>query len=301
MPELPDLQVYQDALTNQLRGQILQALRIQSIFVLRSVTPTPQEFVGRPLVEIRRIGKRLVLGFSGAYFAVIHLMIAGRLVFQEHRRLHKTAALCGFDFEHGTLILTEVAKKKRASLHLVSGEEALRSFDPGGIDVLSASPQQFQEKLCYENHTLKRALTDPHLFSGIGNAYSDEILFSAKLSPVRLTSRLTPAEISTLYRATQETLSTWVQRLRAESAGAFPKKVTAFRQDMAVHGRFGKPCRICGSPIQRIVHSENECNYCATCQTDGKLLADRALSRLLKSDWPRTLEEMENLKVRIQS
>jgi formamidopyrimidine-DNA glycosylase len=294
VPELPDITLYLEALERFVVGRRLEGVRILGPAVLRTVEPPLSAVRGLEVAGVRRLGKRIVLGLEGELFLVIHLMIAGRLHWQKPGATpaRKRGHAC-FDFEHGTLTLTEASTKKRATLHLLAGESALAEHDPGGLEVLGASLEQFTEALTRENHTLKRALTDPHLLSGIGNAYSDEILHRARLSPVKLTSRLDADEIETLHRATCETLTIWLERLRAEVGDGFPEKVTAFRPEMAVHGRHREPCPDCGSPVQRIVRASSEVNYCATCQTGGKLLADRALSRLLKKDWPRTLEELE--------
>jgi formamidopyrimidine-DNA glycosylase len=294
VPELPDLTVYLEALKRRVLGEPLAGIRLASISLLRSVDPPLADFTGRRVVGLRRLGKRLVFGFEGELFLVLHLMIAGRLRWRE--RGAKPPGRIGhaaFDFPRGTLILTEAGTKKRASLFAVRGEAGLAAHDPGGLEVLGASLEEFTAALRRENHTVKRALTDPHLLAGIGNAYSDEILHRAKLSPVALTQRLGDAELVRLHAATQETLRLWTERLREETGEAFPENVTAFRPLMAVHGRYRLPCPECGAPVQRIVHADNETNYCARCQTGGKLLADRALSRLLKQDWPRTLEELE--------
>ena len=294
MPELPDIALYLDALRPRVVGQPLAGLRITSPFVLRSAAPPASELVGRVVTGVRRLGKRIVFALDGAYFVVLHLMIAGRLHWKPAGApIPRRAGLAAFDFPNGTLLLTEAGTKHRASLHLVRGERALAAHDPGGLDVLAATLGQFRRVLAGASHTLKRALTDPRLLDGIGNAYSDEILHAARLSPLRLTSQLTPAEGERLFQAVRETLVTWIERLRAETGDAFPERVTAFRDGMAVHGRFRKPCPVCGSPVQRIRYAENEVNYCATCQTGGRLLADRSLSRLLKQDWPRSLEEWE--------
>jgi formamidopyrimidine-DNA glycosylase len=299
MPELPDIVVYIEALEARILGARLEKTRLASPFLLRSVTPPLQEAESRKVLELRRMGKRVVVGLEGDLYLVLHLMIAGRLQWKElvagqsRPKVPGKRGLAAFDFTTGTLLLTEAGSKKRASLHLVSGERGLAMLDPGGLEVLEADLQAFRKALLLENHTLKRALTDPWLFSGIGNAYSDEILHRARLSPVKLTQRLKEEEIERLYRATRETLKEWVERLRCDVGREFPKKVTAFRPEMAVHGRYQKPCPDCGSPVQRIVYANNETNYCARCQTRGKLLADRSLSRLLKTDWPRTLEELE--------
>jgi formamidopyrimidine-DNA glycosylase len=291
MPELPDVIVYAEALKTTVFGRRLAGLVLHSPFVLRSVDPPIESITGRTVTEVRRIGKRLVLGFD-SLFLVIHLMIAGRLRWRapgDKDGLSRKLLLATFDFEHGRLLFTEAGSTKRASLRLVTGEK-LGDEDPGGIDPLETTLEEYRETLGRESHTLKRALTDPHLFSGIGNAYSDEILHAAGLSPVKLTRSLNDDETARLYQATRRTLGLWIDRLRAETAGVFPEKVTAFHEQMAVHGKFKKPCPVCGSAVQRIVYAENECNYCATCQTGGRLLADRSLSRLLKSDWPRKLE-----------
>lgn len=294
MPELPDVVVYIEALEQRVLGHTLQQFDIRGPSLLRTADPPIQSIQGRKVTGLRRIGKRIVLGFDNDLWLVFHLMIAGRLHWSERR---KTAdgrrTLAAFDFDNGTLTLTEAGTRKRASLHLVRGESGLAALDPGGIDVYAASLEQFSAVLTSANHTLKRALTDPRLFSGIGNAYSDEILFHARLSPVLLTQRMTPEQIKRLYEATRATLTQWTENLRNESGKKFPEKVTAFRKDMAVHGRYGEPCPTCGAKVQRIRYASNETNYCPHCQTTGKLLADRSLSRLLKQDWPRTPEELE--------
>ena len=294
MPELPDVVVYIEALNAHIVGQRLERLNLLSPFVLRTVDPPITAITGQTVRGVRRVGKRVVLAFDDDLFLVIHLMIAGRLRWRvptQKLGIGPKLILASFEFPHGTLFFTEASSKKRASLQLVRGEAALRALDPGGVEPLDASLEQFHEALTRESHTVKRALTDPHLFSGIGNAYSDEILHAAKLSPLKLTRSLSDDECLRLYEATQATLRLWIDRLRADARGGFPEKVTAFRGEMAVHGRFKQPCPICGSPVQRIVYAENECNYCATCQTGGRLLADRSLSRLLKDDWPRRLQE----------
>jgi formamidopyrimidine-DNA glycosylase len=294
MPELPDVTIYVERLQAHLVGQQLERIRLASPFVLRSVDPPIKMAEGKAVRHVRRIGKRIALGMEGDLFLVFHLMISGRLRWREKgAKIPARLGLAAFDFSSGTLLLTEASSKKRASLHLVSGEHGLVEFDRGGLEVLQADLAAFREALGRENHTLKRALTDPRLFSGIGNSYSDELLHRARLSPVKLTSQLTPEEIERLYRATRDTLRDWTARLREEVGQGFPENVTAFRDGMAVHGRHGKPCPVCGSRVQRIVYAENETNYCPQCQTGGKLLADRALSRLLKSDWPKTAEELE--------
>jgi formamidopyrimidine-DNA glycosylase len=294
MPELPDITVYIEALERRILGRPLAGVRLGSPFVLRSVEPPLATFGGRTVRRLSRLGKRIVMAFDGELFLVIHLMIAGRLHWRAAGApLVRKIGLAAFDFAEGTLVLTEVASKKRASIHAVRGAAALAGHDPGGMDVFAATLEAFRGALVHENHTLKRTLTDPRLFSGIGNAYSDEILHRAQLSPIRMTQSLDDQEVERLLAATCATLAEWIERLRQQTGEGFPEKVTAFRAEMAVHGRFGKPCPVCGSPVQRIVHADNETNYCARCQTGGRLLADRALSRLLKADWPRTLEEME--------
>ena len=294
MPELPDIELYLEALRPRVAGARLERIRIANPFVLRSVEPTLDEVAGRRVESVRRLGKRIVLGLEEDLFVVLHLMIAGRLSWQPPgAAIPRGRGLAALDFPDGTLVFTEAGKKRRASIHLVRGAAALRQHDRGGLDVLAASLEAFRGALTRENHTLKRALTDPRLFSGIGNAYSDEILHAARLSPLLLTTRLNQDQVERLFRAVQDTLRSWLARLRAEVGAEFPEKVTAFRPGMAVHGRFRQPCPVCGSPVQRIRYAENEVNYCATCQTGGRLLADRALSRLLRKDWPRSLEEME--------
>lgn len=294
MPELPDITVYIEALELRILDRPLVGVRLGSPFVLRSVEPPLAAFAGRTVRRLSRLGKRIVMAFDEELFLVIHLMIAGRLHWRAAGApLARKIGLAAFDFADGTLVLTEVASKKRASLHAVRGAAALAAHDPGGMDVFSASLDAFRAALVQENHTLKRTLTDPRLFSGIGNAYSDEILHRARLSPIKMTRSLNDQEIERLLVATRAALAEWIERLRQQTGDGFPEKVTAFRPEMTVHGRFGKPCPVCGAPVQRIVHAENETNYCARCQTDGRLLADRALSRLLKTEWPRTLEEME--------
>ena len=291
MPELPDLVVYIDALRAHVAGSVLNCILIPRPFVLRSVDPPPEAIFGSAVRTIDRVGKRLVLGFDGDLFLVIHLMIAGRLKWLPKPPATKIL-LAVFEFERGRLFFTEASSKKRASMQLVRGEAAVRALDPGGIEPLDATLERFHEALTRENHTVKRALTDPHLFSGIGNAYSDEILHAAQLSPLKLTRSITDEEFRRLHHATRATLTMWIERLRSDAAGGFPEKVTAFRKDMAVHGRFREPCPVCGAPVQRIVYAENECNYCARCQTGGRLLADRSLSRLLKDDWPRSIDDL---------
>lgn len=301
MPELPDVLLYIECLKPRIVGQTLERVRLASPFVLRSVSPPISSFNGRRVKGLRRLGKQIVFEFDGELFIIIHLMIAGRFQWKERgAKIPGKLGLAAFDFPSGTLLLTEAGSKKRASLHLAQGEAALSSFDRGSLEVLHAPLQDFRATLTKENHTLKRSLTDPRFFSGIGNAYSDEILHRARLSPMKLTSKLSEEEIMRLYAATQSTLKEWIERLRTQTGADFPSKVTAFRPEMAVHGRYGKPCPVCGSPVQHIVYADNECNYCPTCQTGGKLLADRAMSRLLKEDWPRSLDEWElHIKERI--
>jgi formamidopyrimidine-DNA glycosylase len=297
MPELPDISLYLHALGARIQDRRLQRLRIASPFLVRTVAPPVAALEGRTIRTLERVGKRIVLGFDDELCCVIHLMIAGRFRWRgPEAPVPGRIGLAAFDFENGTLLLTEAGARKRASLHLVQGRAALEALDPGGLDPIALGAAEFAARLKSENHTLKRALTDPRLFSGIGNAYSDEILHAAKLSPLQLTSRLSAEEIATLQDAIRITIQVWTERLIADAADTFPDKVTAFRDGMAVHGRYGQPCPRCGAPVQRIAYAENECNYCAACQTGGRLLADRALSRLLKQDWPRTLEELERLK-----
>lgn len=295
MPEYPDLEVYIDCLKPRIVGKPLQRVRLGSPFVLRTVEPPLASFNGRVVEGLRRIGKRLIISLTGDSFIVIHLMIAGRLQWKDdaNAKLPGKAGLAGFDFEHGTLIFTEVSTKKRASIHLAQGEPSLKTFDRGGLEVMTVHLDQFAERLRLENHTLKRTLTDPRLFSAIGNAYSDEILHRAKLSPVKQTKTMTGEEIGRLFEATRDTLLVWTKRLRDEVGDGWPEKVTAFRPEMAVHGKYKQPCPVCGALVQHIVHADNETNYCPRCQTGGKLLADRSLSRLLKEDWPKTLDELE--------
>jgi formamidopyrimidine-DNA glycosylase len=299
MPELPDISAYLAALDARVTGHVLQSVRVGSPFLVRSFDPPVSQAEGRRVTGLRRMGKRIVFELEGGLFLVLHLMISGRLHWKTGPvNVRGKTALAAFDFDSGTLLLTEASSKKRASLHLVRGEEGLAPFQRGGLEVLEADREAFVSVLRSENHTVKRALTDPRLFSGIGNAYSDEILHRARLSPAKWTSRLTDEEADRLYRATREVLTLWTDRFVAEAGKKFPEKVTAFREGMAVHGRYGKPCPDCGDPVQRIVYADNESNYCATCQTGGKLLADRALSQLLKGDWPKTLEELEERKSR---
>ena len=294
MPELPDVVVYIEHLESRLAGRTLERVRLMNPFVLRSVTPPIASAEGKKVVGVSRIGKRIVIALEGELFLVLHLMIAGRLRWLEKdAKLPGRITLAAFGFQHGMLVFTEAGTKRRASVHLVEGEAALAAMDPGGLDVLAAGFQEFAERVKRENHTLKRALTDPRLFSGIGNAYSDEILHRAKLSPFAQTASLSEEDVKRLYDAARATLAEWTERLRREAGADFPEKVTAFREGMAVHGRFRKPCPVCGSPVQRIVYAENETNYCARCQTGGKVLADRALSRLLKASWPRSIDELD--------
>jgi len=296
MPELPDVIAYISALEPRILGQPLERVRLANPFLLRTIQPTVADVEGRTVRQVRRVGKRIAIGVDEDRWLVLHLMIAGRLHWRPPRtRLAGRQNLAAFDFPEGCLTLTEAGTKRRASLHIVSGEEGLRSVDPGGIDIFSAGPATFRAALASENHTLKRALTDPRFLSGIGNAFSDEILHAAQLSPLAQTQKLKPPEWDRLYAATLGTLELWINRLRAEARGGFPEKVTAFRKGMAVHGRYGEPCPVCGEKVLRIRYADNETNYCARCQTGGKVLADRGLSRLLGSDWPRTLEELEAL------
>ncbi len=294
MPELPDVEVYVERLRALVLGRTLRAVRLRSPFLLRTVDPPPGAAEGQSVRGVRRLGKRIVMELDDGIFLVLHLMVAGRL----HWRAPSAAipgriGLAALDFPHGTLVLTEAGSKRRASLHVVRGNEALRQFERGGLEVMEAGPQAFAAALARENHTLKRALTDPRILSGIGNAYSDEILHRARLSPLKQTARLTPAETRRLYRATRDVLAEWTERLSREAGEGLPEGVTAFREEMAVHGRYGRPCPVCRAPVQRIVYAENETNYCARCQTAGRLLADRALSRILRDDWPRSIDDLE--------
>jgi formamidopyrimidine-DNA glycosylase len=294
MPELPDIAVYIEALDRRVVGRRLERIQLADMFVLRTALPPIDSLVGRRVVALRRIGKRIAIGFEGDRWLIMHLMIAGRLHWvADAQKAMGRNVLVTLRFENGALTLTEAGTKRRASLHVVADEAALRLHDPGGIDVLACAPEEFAETLTRRNHTLKRSLTDPHLFSGIGNAYSDEILHAARLSPVALTQKLSVEEITRLLAAVRSVLQIWTERLRREAGEAFPEKVTAFRPEMAVHGRFGKPCPVCGTAVQRIVYAENEVNYCPRCQTGGKLLADRSMSRLLKTDWPRTIRRRD--------
>jgi formamidopyrimidine-DNA glycosylase len=302
MPELPDIEVYLAALSDRVLGRTVERVRLGNPFVVRTIEPGVEDLAGRNVRGLRRMGKRIVFALDGPMFVVIHLMIAGRLRWKEAgAAIPGKIGLAAFDFADGTLILTEAGSKRQASIHIVGNEDTLAAMDPHGLEVLTASREDFAARLRQENHTLKRALTDPHIFSGIGNAYSDEILHAARLSPMKLTSAVTPEEIERLYHATREVLTRWIDRLAAESGTEFPEKVTAFRKGMAVHGRYGEPCPVCGAPVQRIVYARNEANYCSRCQTDGRLLSDRALSRLLKDDWPRTLEELESRRRKLRA
>ena len=293
MPELPDVTVYIEALTERVLNQPIQKIRIGSPFVLRSFEPPLSAAEGKKVLALRRVGKRIVFELEDDLFLIVHLMIAGRFHWKpKGAKIARKYGQAAFDFPHGTLLLTEAGTKKRASIHLVRGKTALQEHDPGGMEVLDASLDEFRQALTRENHTLKRALTDPRLFSGIGNAYSDEILHRAGLSPIAQTHKLAPGDVLRLYASARSVLSEWTVRLRDEAGSGFPTKVTAFRPQMAVHGRFGQPCPDCGAPVQRIVYAENETNYCARCQTGGTILADRALSRLLKSSWPRSIDEL---------
>ena len=296
MPELPDIVVYIEALEKRILGSVLERVRVANPFLLRTAVPPLSSVEGKKVVALRRLGKRICFGLEGDLWLVLHLMIAGRLHwYNERGKAAKGRSLAVFDFSSGSLVLTEAGSQKRASLHVVQGEAGLENLNPGGLEIFDATPEQFARAIRAKNHTLKRALTDPRILSGIGNAYSDEILFEARLSPFTLTQKLTDDEIAHLFDAIKRTLTDWVERLRLDAGDGFPEKVTAFRTDMATHGKYGQPCPRCGSKIQRIRYGSNETNYCPTCQTGGKLLADRALSRLLKNDWPRTPEELESL------
>jgi len=294
LPELPDLTVYLESLEARIANRRLQRIVLLNPFLLRTAVPPIATAEGRTVQALDRLGKRVVIGLDGELYLVLHLMVAGRLRWydKQDEKPPKKITLALFEFDSGTLAFTEAGSKRRASLHLVQGKPALEAMDPGGIEVFKANAEKFQEVLLSENHTLKRALTDPHLFAGIGNAYSDEILHRAKLSPIAMTKNLSREEVERLHAATREVLREWIERLRAQTGAGFPEKVTAFRDEMAVHGRYGKPCPVCGAPVQRIVYAENETNYCARCQTGGRILADRALSRLLKKSWPRSIDEL---------
>jgi formamidopyrimidine-DNA glycosylase len=299
MPELPDLTIYVERLQPRIVGRTLENVRIASPFILRTVEPDIEEANGKKVTALHRIGKRIVFELEDDLFLVIHLMIAGRFHWKKPKAsVPKKLGHAAFDFPTGTLLLTEASTKKRASLHLVRGKSSLARFDRGGLEVLDSSFEAFGAALAKESHTIERALTDPRLLSAIGNAYSDEILHRARLSPLKLTRRLTEEEVDRLHRATISTLREWIERLRAETGSDFPEKVTAFHKEMAVHGRFGKPCPVCGAKVQRIVYAENQCNYCPRCQRGGKLLSDRSLARLLKEDWPRTIDELESLETK---
>lgn len=295
MPELPDITVYIDALSERITGTELRSVTLNNPFLLRTVAPETDQFTGRKVVSIQRVGKRIAIEFSSQYWLVLHLMIAGRLHWTDHNKKPSARkAIARFDFTRGTLLLTEAGSKRRAALHLFDSTESLRSIDKGGVEVLNTTLEEFSQRLTLRNHTLKRALTDQGLFSGIGNAYSDEILHHARMSPVALTQKLTPEQIENLFTSTTQIITRWLKQLRDERGDNFPEKVTAFRPGMAVHGRYREPCPVCDTEIQRIRYTSNETNYCPRCQTDGKLLADRSLSRLLKKDWPKTIEALEN-------
>jgi len=299
VPELPDVELYLHALRSRIIGAPVEKVRLGNPFIVRTYDPPIAAIEGQRVLGLSRLGKRLVFALDSDLFLIVHLMIAGRFRWRERgAAIPGKVGLIAFDFPDGTLILTEAGSKRQASIHLVRGEAAVRDHDPGGLEVLDADPAAFAARLTADNHTVKRALTDPHILSGIGNAYSDEILHAAKMSPMKLTDSLTPEEVEHLYHATRDVLLMWVERLRRETGDAFPEKVTAFRPEMAVHGKFGKPCPVCAEPVQRIVYARNEANYCARCQTGGRLLSDRALSRLLGRDWPKTLEEMEERRRR---
>ena len=292
VPELPDIVVYVESLETRILGRTLQRIRLLNPFLLRTAVPPVSAVDGKQVLGVSRLGKRIVIGFQGNLFLVLHLMIAGRLRwFDGMAKVPGRIALAIFEFDNGTLVVTEAGTKRRASLHLVEGEAAAQALHAGGLEILQSDLKTFSDRLKAENHTLKRALTDPHIFSGIGNAYSDEILHRARLSPIALTEKLDDEEVTRLFEATLATLSEWTDRLRQQAGQGFPEKVTAFREGMAVHGRYGKPCPVCGSPVQRIVYADNETNYCARCQTGGRILADRALSRLLKKSWPRSIDD----------
>jgi formamidopyrimidine-DNA glycosylase len=297
MPELPDITVYVEQLTPRIVGQTFEGVRLASPFLLRTASPPIATANGKQVLSVSRMGKRIIMALEDQLYLVLHLMIAGRLHWREHgKAIQGKIGLAAFDFSSGTLLLNEASQKKRAALYLVQGEAALQEFDRGGLEVMDADIDEFRRRLLIGNHTLKRSLTDPDLFSGIGNAYSDEILHRARLSPVKMTRTLEEGDVQRLFTSTKEVLAEWTERLRKDAGDGFPEKVTAFRKEMAVHGKYNEPCPVCGTPVQRIVHAENESNYCPTCQTGGKLLADRALSRLLKQDWPRSIEELEARK-----
>jgi formamidopyrimidine-DNA glycosylase len=299
VPELPDVELYIHALKPRILDQPLERFRIGNPFIVRTIEPRPEDLEGRAVADIRRMGKRLVLAFTNDLFLLLHLMIAGRLRWREKGApIPAKVGLAAFDFPAGSVILTEAGSRRQASIHILRGHEALQAMNPNGLEVLDATAAEFAARLRSENHTVKRALTDPHMFSGIGNAYSDEILHAARMSPLKLTATLTDAETEALFQATRDVLIDWQHRLRDETGDDFPEKVTAFRPGMAVHGRYGQPCPVCGSPIQRIVYARNEANYCSRCQTGGRLLSDRSLSRLLRQDWPKTLDELEKRQKR---
>jgi formamidopyrimidine-DNA glycosylase len=299
VPELPDVELYIHALKPRILDRPLERFRIGNPFIVRTIEPRPEDLEGRTVADIRRMGKRLVFAFPNDLFLLLHLMIAGRLRWRaKGAPIPAKVGLAAFDFPAGSVILTEAGSRRQASIHILRGHEALQAMNPNGLEVLDATAAEFATRLRSENHTVKRALTDPHMFSGIGNAYSDEILHAARMSPLKLTATLTDAETETLFEATRDVLIDWQQRLRDETGEDFPEKVTAFRRGMAVHGRYGEPCPICGSPIQRIVYARNEANYCSRCQTGGRLLSDRSLSRLLREDWPKTLDELEKRQKR---
>jgi formamidopyrimidine-DNA glycosylase len=294
MPELPDVELYVHALSARVIGQPLERIRLGNPFIVRTIEPPPAALAGKKVREIRRMGKRIVIGLDDDLWIVIHLMIAGRLRWRERgAAIPGKVGLAAFDFPPGTVIFTEAGSRRQASIHIVRGAPAVEAMNPGGIEIAATSLETFGARLRDENHTLKRVLTDPHVFSGIGNAFSDEILHAARMSPLKLSQSLSDEEVEVLYHATRDVLAAWTTRLREETGGEFPEKVTAFREGMAVHGRYGKPCPVCGAPVQRIVYARNEANYCSRCQTGGRLLSDRALSRLLREDWPKTLEELE--------
>jgi formamidopyrimidine-DNA glycosylase len=295
VPELPDVELYIGALKPRVEQQPLERLRVGNPFIIRTIEPPAAALAGRTVLDVRRMGKRIVFALGGDFYIVLHLMIAGRLRWREHgAAIPGKVGLAAFDFPAGTAILTEAGSRRQASIHLFHGAEAVAALDPGGLEIAGASLEAFAARLREENHTLKRALTDPHIFSGIGNAYSDEILHAARLSPLKLTGALGDEDVERLFHATREVLADWTRRLREEAGDRFPEKVTAFRDGMAVHGRFGQPCPVCGAPVQRIVYARNEANYCSRCQTAGRLLSDRSLSRLLREDWPKTLDELES-------
>jgi len=297
VPELPDLTIYVEQLVPRIVGQTFEGVRLASPFLLRTAVPPLSVAQGKRVLGVSRLGKRIIIELEDELYLVLHLMIAGRLHWRERgKAIQGKIGLAAFDFSSGTLLLNEASQRKRAALYLVQGKATLREFDRGGLEVMDADLEEFQSRLLAENHTLKRSLTDPDLFAGIGNAYSDEILHRAKMSPVKLTQTLERGEVARLFAATHTVLQEWIDRLREETGAGFPEKVTAFRKDMAVHGKYNQPCPVCGTSVQRIVHAENESNYCPTCQTGGKLLADRALSRLLKADWPKSIEELEARK-----